>query len=138
MDIDENLIQGKFDIIERNLKFLNEFKSLTDKEFTKSYKDVQAAKYSLLEIIESCIDIAAHLISVSNLERPKTYAEMFKLLGENEIINLSLSQNLSNMARFRNLLVHSYGKIDNSKVLKYIKNDLDKITEYIKNILNLI
>lgn len=82
-------------------KFLDEFKSLTDEEFTKSYKNVQAAKYSLLEISESCIDIAAHLISISNLERPKTYAELFELLGEDKIINLSLSltQNLSNMAK---------------------------------------
>ncbi|MGV9171885.1 MAG: type VII toxin-antitoxin system HepT family RNase toxin, partial [Promethearchaeia archaeon] len=113
-------------------------KILTKEEFTNSYKDIQACKYSLLEIIEACIDIAAHIISVSELERPKTYAELFEVLGDNQIIDSTLSQNLSNMARFRNPLVHSYAKVDNAKVLSYIKSELDTIKEYISSILSLI
>ena len=58
MRIERDIIEGKFDILERNLAFLKEFKTLSPEQFLKSYKDIQAAKYSLLEIMEACIDIA--------------------------------------------------------------------------------
>lgn len=138
MKIDKDIIQGKIDIIERDLRFLNDYKTLAKKEFLKSFKDIQAAKYSLLEVIEACIDIAAHIISIQGFERPKTYAEIFELLGKKKIINISLSRALANMARFRNLLVHSYAKVDNLKVLNYIKNDLDNIKEFIQELMNFL
>jgi len=52
MKIDQDVIEAKLDIIERNLVFLDEFKGIEYEDFASSYKNVQAAKYSLLEIIE--------------------------------------------------------------------------------------
>ena len=49
MEIDQDVIESKLDIIERNLEFLDEFKCMDSEEFLGSYRDVQAAKYSLLE-----------------------------------------------------------------------------------------
>jgi uncharacterized protein YutE (UPF0331/DUF86 family) len=138
MQIDEKLIQGKIDIIENNFNFLDQYKNIKPKDFIDSFKDIQAVKYTLLEIIEACIVIASHLVSVNNFQRPKTYAELFEVLGNNKIINNELSSNLSNMARFRNLLVGSYANIDDIKVLKYVKEDLDNIKEFIKEVLMLI
>ncbi len=69
MDIDKDLIQDKIDVIEKNLKFLDEYKSVEIEKFLSNYKDVQAVKYSLFEIIESCIDIASHIISIKGLKK---------------------------------------------------------------------
>jgi len=138
MELDEILIQAKIDIIERNLDFLEQYKKFSIEDFLGRFKDIQAVKYSLLEIIEACIDIASHLISINEFQRPKTYPEMFELLGIQGIINPRLSNNLADIARFRNLLVHSYADIDNRKLLLYIKQDLDNVREYIKTILNLV
>ena len=107
MQIDRDLIQGKIDVIEKNLNFLRGYKSIEIEKFLSSYKDIQAVKYSLFEIIESCIDIASHIISVKGFERAESYAEMFEILDKNKIIESKLSKKLSNMARFRNILVHS-------------------------------
>ena len=63
MLINIEMIKGKFDIIERNLKFLEEYKEKIDKDFLNNFKDIQALKYSLLEMIEACIDIASHIIA---------------------------------------------------------------------------
>lgn len=121
MQLDKNLIEGKIDIIERNLDFLKKYKEMNDDDFINSYKDVQAVKYSLFEAIEACIDIASHIISVKGFERAESYAEMFEILGKKEIINSKLAKNLSEMAKFRNILVHGYARVDNFKVLKFIK-----------------
>ncbi len=98
---------------------------------------IKKVKYSLLEIIEACIDIASHLVSVYNFQRPEMYAEFFDVLGKNKLLNEDLSNDLSDMARFRNLLVHSYAQVDNIKVLKYVKQDLDNIRDFIKAIFTL-
>ena len=138
MQINKELIHGKIDIIERNITFLSTYKEKKEGEFLSSYKDIQAIKYSLFEIIEASIDIASHIISAKGLQRAESYAEMFEILGKNEIIETQLSKELSNMARFRNVLVHGYAKIDNSKVLTFTKEKLTDVENFIKAIIELI
>ncbi|MBS7251591.1 MAG: DUF86 domain-containing protein [Candidatus Freyarchaeota archaeon] len=134
MEINIKLIEGKMDIIERNIKFLEQYKDFEIKEFEKSYKDIQAVKYSLLEIIESCMDIANHIISVRGYRRPETYSEIFQILGEEKVLSPELSENMQNMAKFRNLLVHRYGEIENRKVLEIVKKNLKEVKEFEKEI----
>ena len=82
MRLEREIIEGKFDIIDRNVRFLDEIKTLSPEQFVESYKDIQAAKYSLLEIMEACIDIANYIISVKGFRRAEEYSEMFKVLKE--------------------------------------------------------
>ncbi len=136
--INKDLIQNKIDIIEKNLNFLIEYKDINKENFLNNYKDVQAVKYSLFEIIESYIDIASHIISAKGFERAESYAEMFEILNKNNILKSELANNLSNMARFRNILVHRYSKIDDSKILIFVKEELSDVKDFIKVIFNLI
>jgi uncharacterized protein YutE (UPF0331/DUF86 family) len=138
MSIDKAMIQGKIDIIERNLKFLVAYKQVTQKEFIQSYKDIQAVKYSLLEIIEACIDLASHILVVKNFERAESYAEIFEILAKQKILPVPLASKLADMARFRNLLVHSYGKVDNVRVLEFVKTELKDVKGFIEVVLKYI
>ena len=134
MSLEREIIEGKFDIIDRNLRFLEEIKTLSQDQFVESYKDAQAAKYSLLEIMEACIDIANYIISVKGFRRAEEYGEMFKVLKEEGVIGKELAIKLEDMARFRNLLVHRYGEVDNRRVLEIIKHNLKDIEEFEKEI----
>lgn len=138
MRLERAVIEGKFDIIDRNLRFLEEIRTLSLDKFVKSYKDIQAAKYSLLEIMEACIDIANYIISVKGFRRAEEYSEMFEVLKEEGIIGKELAAKLEDMARFRNLLVHRYGEVDNKRVLEIIKHNLKDIQEFEKEIVNFI
>ncbi|MBO8182940.1 MAG: DUF86 domain-containing protein [Archaeoglobus sp.] len=129
------VIEGKIDIILRNLEFLREYADIDEQEFLDSYKDLQAVKYSLLETIEACIDIASHIISARGLERAESYAEMFEILGKRGVIEKGLADKLSDMARFRNILVHGYAKVDNLKVLEIVKEELQDVERFVKEIL---
>jgi uncharacterized protein YutE (UPF0331/DUF86 family) len=134
MSLEREIIEGKFDIIDRNLRFLEEIKTLSPDQFVESYKDAQAAKYSLLEIMEACIDIANYIISVKGFRRAEEYGEMFKVLKEEGVIGKELTIKLEDMARFRNLLVHRYGEVDNRRVLEIIRHNLKDIKEFEKEI----
>ena len=134
MRLEREVIEGKFDIIDRNLSFLEEIKRLSLEQFLESYRDVQAAKYSLLEIVEACIDIANYIISVKGFRRAEEYSEMFKVLKEEGVIGKGLATKLEDMARFRNLLVHRYGEVDNRRVLEIIKYNLKDVKEFEREI----
>ena len=135
MSIDKVMIEGKMDIIERNLDFLATYKKINEQDFLQSYKDVQAVKYSLLEIIEACIDLASHISVAGNFERAESFAEIFEILAKQKILPTQLAAKLADMARFRNLLVHSYGKVDNVRVLEFVKMELNDIKRFIESIL---
>ncbi|NMG82599.1 MAG: DUF86 domain-containing protein [Methanosarcinales archaeon] len=130
MKIDQDVIEAKLDIIERNLAFLDEFKGMDYEEFCGSYKNVQSAKYSLLELIECCIGMASHIIAVRGMGRAEEYREMFYLLGERGVIEKALAERLGDMAGFRNLLVHRYGDVDNTIVLEMIGSELEDVVEF--------
>jgi len=134
MRLEREVIEGKFDVIDRNLRFLEEIKRLSLEHFLESYRDVQAAKYSLLEIVEACIDIANYIISVRGFRRAEEYSEMFKVLKEEGVIGKGLATKIEDMTRFRNLLVHRYGEVDNRRVLEIIKYNLKDIEEFEREI----
>ena len=59
---------------------------------------------------------------------------MFKILGENGVLEKKLSRKLQDMSRFRNLLVHRYGEIDNTRILSIVKHSLKDVEEFEKEI----
>ena len=133
--IDREIISAKFDIIEKDLEFLEEFKAMDEADFLGSYKNIQSVKYSLLEIIEACIDIAYHIVAAKGLGQAEDYREIFIMLGKKGVLDQKLASRLGDMAGFRNLLVHRYGEIDNLRVLEIIKSELSDIMEFEQAIL---
>lgn len=133
--IDKETISAKFDIIERDMEFLNEFKEMDEDDFLNNFKNIQSAKYSLLEIIEACIDISTHIVAAKMFGRIEEYREIFHMLGQRRVLDKDLALRLEDMAGFRNLLVHRYGNIDDLRVLEIIKNDLDDVLFFEKEIL---
>jgi uncharacterized protein YutE (UPF0331/DUF86 family) len=68
--------------------------------------------HAMLVSIQAAIDISSHLISKNQLKRPATYRETFELLGQAGIIAEDLAGELSDLAGFRNVLVHIYGQLN--------------------------
>jgi len=130
--IDKDVINAKFDIIERDLKFCRELGKLNLNEF--SYKEQQAAKYTLLEIAEACIDIANHIIASKGFRRAEEYSDLFQILLENNILPESLSSKLSSMAKMRNVLVHRYAEVDSKRLLESVKSDVGDAEQFMRHI----
>ena len=86
-------------------------------------------------LIETGIDIANHIISDQELRIPISYSDTFKVLQENNIINNQLYQSLEKMAKFRNLIVHSYDNIDSAFIISILRNNLDDFTDFKNSVL---
>lgn len=80
---------------------------------------------------EAAIDIGEIIISELKLPAPATNKEIFEILGKQKIIPLKLANNFSNIAKFRNILVHDYLEIDLQKMYNYLQKDLSDFEKFI-------
>jgi uncharacterized protein YutE (UPF0331/DUF86 family)/predicted nucleotidyltransferase len=88
-------------------------------------RDLQAiVERRLQTATESCINTSSHLIARLSLRPPSDYADVFQALGEAQILPWELAQQMMDMARFRNLLVHVYWAIDHERVHATLKTRL--------------
>lgn len=136
------LITRKIEIIEdslRKLKELNsEIKSI--KEFKASWKHKDIAERNLYKIIEAIVDIGKIIISLKNLKEPTTNREVFEILSENNLFPSELLELVNKMIGLRNIIVHSYDRIDDSVIYGVLKKNLKDIetiklhfVEFLKN-----
>jgi uncharacterized protein YutE (UPF0331/DUF86 family) len=135
MKLDPEVLQGKIDLIEEHLDLLKELAKRDYEEFIDERRNVLAAKHALQESIEACLDIGNHIISRKGFRRPDDYKGIFSVLKEEEILEGNLANNLVEMAKFRNLLVHMYGDVDNRKLFSILQNNLNDFKGFIKAIL---
>ncbi|MFP3928978.1 MAG: type VII toxin-antitoxin system HepT family RNase toxin [Desulfobacteraceae bacterium] len=65
----------------------------------------------------------------SRLERPtlQEQSNCFEKLAACEVISAELSSRLRKMIRFRNILVHRYWEVDDSRILEYARKDLQDL-----------
>jgi uncharacterized protein YutE (UPF0331/DUF86 family) len=61
---------------------------------------------------------------------PATYAEVFDILGQASLIETELRVAMVRMARFRNIIVHEYTRIDPDIVVDILRNHLDDLTRF--------
>ncbi|MDI6793208.1 MAG: DUF86 domain-containing protein, partial [bacterium] len=86
---------------------------------------IDTAKYNFIVAIESAIDISNHIIARKSLGKPEDYSAVFSILGEAEVFSKEVVIRLKQMARFRNMLVHLYWKVDNNRLYEILKGNLD-------------
>ncbi|MEM3587709.1 MAG: DUF86 domain-containing protein, partial [Candidatus Jordarchaeaceae archaeon] len=90
--------------------------------------------HAMLVSIQSAIDIANHIIADKGLRKPLTYRQAFEILSESNIIPVDLANNLSDLAGFRNMLVHIYWSLDFNKVYSILQNDMGFLKEFEKKV----
>lgn len=119
-------------------KFLDELNDIIPDELNKYKKNkiIKAACERYFErIIEACTDLAFLIIKHKKLDIPEDDIDAFNILYENKILIESLSNNLKNAKKMRNIIAHQYGKVDDKIVFDSIKNELSKdIKNFIKTI----
>jgi uncharacterized protein YutE (UPF0331/DUF86 family) len=84
--------------------------------------------------VESCLDIASHLISAEGLREPRDNKDIFAVLGEANYLPEDLVTRLMKMAQFRNILVHDYTRLDAEVIWGILERDLDDLKNFMLTI----
>jgi len=133
----------KYDL-EKITRLLSEFKNarsllkeigaMDEAEFINDPHKVSSAKYNLIVVIESIIDICNHIISKNGLRVPEDYADTFKVMAENRLLPLEFTESLVKMARFRNRLVHLYWEVDRNVIFHILQKDVQDLDAFLKQL----
>lgn len=102
-----------------------EYSSITVEEYRQDWKVQRIVERTLQMMIELCADIAGHVIADDKLRTPETYADNFRVLGENGILSSELVAVMEKMSKFRNIVVHQYEAVDAEIVVLVLRKHLD-------------
>ena len=137
--VDKTLILRKLADLESYIDQISEFKLLTVRDYRSDWKIQRIIERTLHLMIELCIDVGGHIISDKKLRIPDSYADGFRILHENGIVSDTLTNSLVKMAKFRNIVVHQYEKVDPEIVISILRNNIEdfqrfsnEITAYLK------
>ncbi len=133
----------KNDLILERLEFLrNEVRYLKEeRDRLRSFQEYQenvrlrrAVERSLQISIEACLDIGRRLIALEGFRFPEDNKDVFQVLAEEGVVPRELLPALLDMARFRNIVVHNYAKLDDARVYGILKKRLGDFDAYARAI----
>lgn len=131
MVADAEVVRDREGRIRRYVADLREFARIPESAFLENRERQYAVLHALQLAIEASVDIATHICAADNLGVPSSYAEAFDLLERATVVDRGLAEDLRNMARFRNRIVHFYGQVDLPTVYGLIQNRLSDFDRYL-------
>ena len=67
---------------------------------------------NLFVALQECLSLATHWIADAGWEVPATYADVFRVLAERDVVDHDLAARMAAAAGLRNLIAHRYGALD--------------------------
>ena len=99
-------------------------------EYESDWKTQRIVERTLHLSIETCMDLADHVVADRKLRVPDTGAESFEILAEAQVLPQELGRSLAAMVGFRNILVHDYAKLDSAVVLRVLSHDVQDLVRF--------
>jgi uncharacterized protein YutE (UPF0331/DUF86 family) len=130
--VKREIVITRLNKLKEYIDFLKNIKKHSKEEYLGDPFIYGASERFLHLSIECVLDISNHVIADMRFRRPESNREIFQILCDNNIIDKTLSSNLSNMAGFRNILVHDYVRLDREMVYDIIINHLKDIESFMK------
>jgi uncharacterized protein YutE (UPF0331/DUF86 family) len=133
----------KRSIITAKIMMIEEFISRVREKLPKSFEEFENDRdaqdlvlFNLIQAIQSCVDIAAHIVSDESLGYAGSMNEFFYLLQQKHIISMELTEKLISSVGFRNVCVHGYLDLDFTIVYQAASSGVSDLEAFIKAIVN--
>lgn len=127
--VDPDRVRTKLGKLEGYLRGLQE-KQDASRDAYRRDRDLQDIVERRFEkAIQASLDIAAHVVAAEGFREPENYGDLFDILGEEDVLSPSLSNEMVEMAGFRNVLVHEYADIQDDRVYDHLQN-LDRFRKF--------
>lgn len=133
MTIDRDRIAAYMSEITASLKTLREYRKLDKQTFLSSPITIRDTKYCFIIAAQAAIDLCYHLTAKLIKEAPSDYGNCFELLDKSGCFNKEILKKMAVMAKFRNLLVHHYIKVDDGRIYDKLA-EIDCFEEFIREL----
>jgi uncharacterized protein YutE (UPF0331/DUF86 family) len=133
--VDKPLILRKLSLLDEYLEQVSEYVPMTVEAYAKDWKSQRIVERTLQLMIETCLDISGHIISDEKWRVPESYADVFHILIENRMLDKSRLDAFTIMAKFRNIVVHDYEKIDPEIVIGILRRNLEDFENFKESVI---
>lgn len=125
-------VEQKLFRLKEIINILEELSRSSKDDFVKEFKLNNLAMFNLLIGITIILDVGQYLLTKYKGKTAQEYKEVIQLLGEGGIVSSEFSKENIDMAKFRNLMVHDYDKIDEAQVYNYLQKAPDIFRQFAK------
>jgi len=136
--LNPDIVRTRASEIEDSVTRLERFGQLPVDEFIADRDATDVACYRLMVAIEAALALCYHVSARRFRKAPEDYAGCFAVLQEADVLPAALATRLQRMARFRNLLIHMYWKVDYRRVHEIIRQDLQDLRTFVGIIVRLL
>lgn len=123
-----DVAKAKLSAIERHLARLDELRKGRPGLLPGEVEEM--IHLNLFAAVQSCLELAAHVVSSESYGVPGTLAESFTLLERQGVIDAKLADRLRKIAGFRNIFVHRYAELDRAVIDGIVKGSLGDLRRF--------
>jgi uncharacterized protein YutE (UPF0331/DUF86 family) len=128
--VDPDLLRRKLAELELLIRQVSEYRSVSPEDYRADWRTQRIVERTLQMAVETCLDVANHVIADRGLKVPATYGETFDVLADVGLLNPALRVPMRRMVGFRNIVVHEYAAVDAEHVVRILRERLDDLTAF--------
>jgi uncharacterized protein YutE (UPF0331/DUF86 family) len=136
--VDRDKIEGLIRHLQEYTGLVREISQQDRAAFLEDRISIGSARYYLQVSIETCINIANHIIATERFRAPQDYRDSFTVLNEAGILPPELTQTMRELAGLRNLLVHVYWDVDDEMIYEGIHAELQDFEAFVAHIMTVL
>ena len=85
---------------------------------------------NLFVALQECLSLASHWLADEGGEVPGTYAEVFRVLAERNVLDHDLAARMAEAAGLRNLIAHRYGALDWTRIHDIASHHIEDLLRF--------
>jgi len=136
--VDRDLILRRLADLDTYLDQLAPYRAVELERYRSDWKTQRIVERTLHLAIETCMDVADHIVADRRLRVPETGGATFDILAEAGVLPAELGRSLARMVGFRNILVHDYARLDAELVLKALRTNLADFERFKDSVLKVV
>lgn len=133
-NLDPRRIRVHTRIIEQNLIRLEGVAGRSRADLLDDFQALDAAKYELLSAIQAMMDVLNYVCARMRLASPGNAHDCVTALARAGYFSAEHADVYNQMIGFRNILVHRYHEVDDSRVYNVLHNELDYLRDFLMDI----
>lgn len=122
--VDEAVVVDKLRQVHEYTEDLREMRDVPKAEYVDDTVTQRAVERTLMNVIQSRVDLAQHIRASGELSPSGTSKEEIEALANADIISEETEARIAEAVGFRNVLAHRYGDIDHDVVYGVLQEDL--------------
>ena len=120
--------------LEEVISRLEELRRLDARALHEGFREVWAVERGLQLGAEIVLDVGNHILSAHFGVSAQDYEDIITQLGVQNVIGVSLREELKGLGGFRNILVHGYLRVDPDRVAHFLHVNPSRFSEFARTV----